>query len=67
MRIGRLRIEQLRVVEAAEIEPGPGLLLFTGPNGAGKTSVLEALHLLAYCRYLPRCTPRAVAARDGSV
>jgi DNA replication and repair protein RecF len=50
MRIGRLRIEQLRVVEAAEIEPGPGLLLFTGPNGAGKTSVLEALHLLAYGR-----------------
>ncbi len=50
MRIERLHIERLRIVESAELHPGPRLNLITGPNGAGKTSVLEALHLLAYGR-----------------
>lgn len=50
MRLLRLNARQFRCFEQFEVNPGPGLNLFTGGNGAGKTSVLEALHLLAYGR-----------------
>ncbi len=42
----RLRIENLAVVESAEIELGPGLNVLTGSTGAGKSLVLGALNLL---------------------
>jgi len=66
VRVERLRIERLRIVEAVEIEPGPNIILMTGPNGSGKTSVLEALHVLAYGRSF-RSASREVLIRRGSV
>jgi DNA repair protein RecN (Recombination protein N) len=45
--IESLRIEDLAVVERAELEFGPGLNVLTGETGAGKSIVLGALSLLA--------------------
>lgn len=42
-----LRIENLALVEQAELDCGPGLNVLTGETGAGKTVILEALALLA--------------------
>jgi len=42
-----LRIENLRIIEQAGFEPGPGLNLISGANGSGKTTVLEAIFLLS--------------------
>ena len=50
MLITRLDLRNVRNVDDASLELGPGLNLFVGDNGAGKTSVLEALHLMAYGR-----------------
>ncbi len=47
MRINSLKINNLRVIESAKIEPGPALNLFQGHNGAGKTTILEALAILS--------------------
>jgi len=45
--IESLRIEDLAIVERAELEFGPGLNVLTGETGAGKSIVLGALALLA--------------------
>jgi len=45
--IETLRIENLAILERAEIEFGPGLNVITGETGAGKSIVLGALSLLA--------------------
>ena len=55
-----LRIERLAVVDAVEIEFGPGLNVLTGETGAGKSIVLSALGLLAGGR------ARQEAIRDGA-
>lgn len=47
MRITRLQIQNLRILDAVDIEPAPGISWFYGANGAGKTSLLEALYVLA--------------------
>jgi DNA repair protein RecN (Recombination protein N) len=41
-----LRIENLLLIERAEIRPGPGLNAITGETGAGKTVLAHALDLL---------------------
>jgi DNA repair protein RecN (Recombination protein N) len=48
--IERLRIRDLAIVDAADIELGPGLNALTGETGAGKSIVLGALALLAGAR-----------------
>ena len=48
--IETLRIENLAILERAEIEFGPGLNVLTGETGAGKSIVLGALALLAGAR-----------------
>lgn len=55
-----LRIENLAVVERAEISFGPGLNVLTGETGAGKSIVLGALALLAGAR------ASADSVRDGA-
>ena len=55
-----LRIERLAVVDALEIEFGPGLNVLTGETGAGKSIVLSALGLLAGGRASQQ------AIRDGA-
>ena len=47
MRIQTLRIQNLRIIEEAELQLEPGLNWLLGANGAGKTSVLEGCSLLA--------------------
>ena len=44
--IETLRLEGIAIVEAAELELGPGLNVLTGETGAGKSIVLGALSLL---------------------
>lgn len=46
MSVTYLRIDSLRCLHAAELQPDPELNIISGANGAGKTSVLEALYLL---------------------
>src|SRR5262245_44932846 len=41
-----LRIENLLLIERAELRPGPGLNAITGETGAGKTVLAHALDLL---------------------
>jgi len=48
--IESLRIENLAIVEEAEIEFGPGLNVLTGETGTGKSIVLGALALIAGAR-----------------
>ena len=48
--IESLRIENLAVLERAELELGTGLHVLTGETGAGKSIVLGALALLAGSR-----------------
>ena len=55
-----LRIENLAVVERAELAFGPGLNVVTGETGAGKSIVLGALALLAGAR------ASADVVRDGA-
>ncbi len=41
-----LRIQRLAVIDAVEVEFGPGLNLLTGETGAGKSILIEAVGLL---------------------
>ena len=44
--IETLHLEGIAIVDAAELEFGPGLNVLTGETGAGKSIVLGALSLL---------------------
>ena len=46
MRLTRLEVHDLRIINSAQLAPGPGLNLLVGANGSGKSSLLEAIHLL---------------------
>jgi DNA repair protein RecN (Recombination protein N) len=48
-----LRIENLLLIERAELRPGPGLSAITGETGAGKTVLAHALDLLLGGRARP--------------
>src|SRR5437879_5064572 len=43
MRVTKLKLANLRAIEAAEFRFQPGFNLIVGVNGVGKTSVLDAL------------------------
>jgi DNA repair protein RecN (Recombination protein N) len=43
----RLQIENLALIERAELEPGAGLNVLTGETGAGKTMLAQAIALLS--------------------
>ncbi|MGH2712925.1 MAG: AAA family ATPase, partial [Thermoleophilaceae bacterium] len=55
-----LRIENLLLIERAELRPGPGLTAITGETGAGKTVLAQALDLLLGGK------PRAGIVRPGA-
>ena len=46
MYLGRLEVENLRVIDSVSLLPDPRLNIIAGSNGAGKTSVLEAIYIL---------------------
>lgn len=46
MRLTRLGVRDLRVLEDVSLRPHAVLNVITGGNGAGKTSLLEAIHVL---------------------
>lgn len=48
--IETLRIAEIKIVEKAELEFGPGLNVLTGETGAGKSIILGALEMLAGAR-----------------
>ncbi|MBI3962059.1 MAG: DNA repair protein RecN [Deinococcus sp.] len=48
-----LRIENLAIIDSAEIEFGPGLNVLTGETGAGKSIIVGALGLLRGARASP--------------
>lgn len=50
MRIERLKLQNYRSIERADIEFASGLTIFLGPNGSGKTNTLEAVSLLSVPR-----------------
>jgi DNA replication and repair protein RecF len=65
MTLAALRVENLRIVETAQLQLVPGLNLITGANGSGKTTLLEAIFLLGRGRsFRTRATERLV--RHGS-
>lgn len=50
MKLERLDVSQLRVINHVSIQPGSQFNLIVGPNGSGKTSLLESIYLLAFGR-----------------
>lgn len=50
MALFRLKIQDFRNIQQAELSPGQGLNVLLGCNGSGKTSVLEAIHYLGLGR-----------------
>ncbi|MEA2396676.1 MAG: repair protein RecN [Thermoleophilaceae bacterium] len=55
-----LRVENLLLIERAELRLGPGLVAITGETGAGKTMLAQALDLLLGGR------PRSGVVRPGA-
>ena len=45
-----LKIQNLAVIDQAELEVGPGFICLTGESGAGKSVLIDALLLLAGAR-----------------
>jgi DNA repair protein RecN (Recombination protein N) len=58
--LDELRVENLLLIERAELRLGPGLTVLTGETGAGKTVLAHALDLLLGGR------PRAGIVRPGA-
>lgn len=65
MQLTHLRIENLRLIEALDLDLSPGWNLFLGANGAGKTSLLEAAFLLSHGRSF-RSAARDALTRRGT-
>src|SRR5207244_1505892 len=64
-RISRLTLTNFRSYRAAQVEVGPGAVIFIGPNGAGKTNLIEAISFFAPGRGLRRATLEDVAFSEG--
>lgn len=67
LRIIRLRVEQLRILQALELADLGSRVWLVGPNGSGKTSILEALFLLGHGRSFRRGGSDALLRRGSDV
>jgi len=45
-----LHIENVAVIERADLELGPGLNILTGETGAGKSILVDAMHAILRAR-----------------
>ncbi len=43
-----LHIENVAVIERADLELGPGLNILTGETGAGKSILVDAMHAILW-------------------
>ncbi len=50
MQIKQLNIDNVRIIQQAQIKTCPNINLFIGENASGKTSILEAISILATTR-----------------
>src|SRR3954467_5871595 len=60
-----LRVENLLLIERAELRLAPGLTVLTGETGAGKTVLAHALDLLLGGRARPGIVRPGAAGADG--
>jgi DNA repair protein RecN (Recombination protein N) len=44
--LSELHIHNFAIIEQVDLEPGPGLLVFTGETGAGKSIIMDAVDVL---------------------
>lgn len=65
MRICRLDIRDLRILDRLTINPSAGLNFIVGGNGAGKTSVLEAIYLAGRGRSFRHATAGPMIRRQA--
>lgn len=66
VRLSRLEISNLRVIESAALEPGPCVNLIVGANASGKSSLLEGIHLLCTGRSFRSRRPEEFIRRGAS-
>ena len=66
MRIKKLRLENVRAMESAELRFRPGFNLVAGVNGVGKTTVLDALRICA-SRILPSISDSRARSKSFEV
>lgn len=59
MWLSQLRLVNFRNYRGLQLEPQPGVLVFSGQNGQGKTNLLEAVYVLATTR-----SPRTSVERE---
>jgi DNA replication and repair protein RecF len=64
MRLSRLQVRHVRILERVGLEPAAGLNVIEGANASGKTSLLEAIHLLGLGRSFRTRKIREVITRD---
>ena len=65
MILARVEAQNVRNIETAGVDLGPGLNVLSGANGAGKTAFLEAVHLLLRGRSF-RTRAIETVIREGS-
>ena len=53
-----LHIENVAVIERADLELGPGLNILTGETGAGKSILVDAMHAILRARLARACAHR---------
>ena len=61
-----LHIENIAVIERADIEPAPGLNVLTGETGAGKSIVIDSLQAVTGGR-VSRDLVRTIDIRIGEL
>ncbi len=66
MPVRTLSVENLRVLQRVQLEPGAGINWIRGANGSGKTSLVEALHLVGTGRTFSGRSELDPLIRDGA-
>lgn len=64
MRLTRLQVRHVRILDSVRIEADRGLNVIQGANASGKSSLLEAIHLLGLGRSFRTRKTREVVTRD---